>query len=76
MFLSIIDEVKKIFNFDYSADTLIADSSATITNGFTIGFGHEPVWRITCWAHALRSFDKKYKHELLELQLSRNETLF
>ena len=59
MFKSIIDEVKKIFNFDYSSDTLIAHLVAAITNGLTIGFGHKPVW--TCWAHALRSFDKKYK---------------
>ena len=42
MFKSLVVKVKEIFEQDYDPDTLLADSSSAITNGFTIGFGKEP----------------------------------
>ena len=60
----IVDGVKTHFDFEYKPDTLLADSAASITNGFTIGFGYKPFWRIICRAHALRKFDTVYSKPL------------
>lgn len=59
-FKSLKDGLKIHFNFDYKPNTLLADSAPAITNGFTLGFGYPPRWRIICWAHALKKFDNKY----------------
>ena len=60
LFKSVKEGIKTLFKVNYEPDTLLADSSGAITNGFTIGFGYKPPFRITCWVHALRAFDNKY----------------
>jgi hypothetical protein len=60
MFSCLQIAVSKHFDFEYEPDTLLGDSAAAITNGFTIGFQREPTYRIICWAHCLRKFDEIY----------------
>lgn len=60
LFKSVKEGIKTLFKVNYEPDTLLADSSGAITNGFTIGFGYKPPFRITCWVHALRAFDNRY----------------
>ena len=44
LFKEMQSSIKVIFEVDYVPDTLIADSSGA--NGFTLGFGYKPIWRI------------------------------
>lgn len=64
MFKSLKDILKSHFDFDYAPNTLLADSAAAITNGFTLGFGYPALWRIICWAHALRKFGSIYSKSI------------
>lgn len=63
-FKALKEGIKIIFDTEYEPDTLLADSSGAITNGFKIGFGYKPTYRITCWVHAVRAFDYKYSSNL------------
>ena len=88
LFKAMQSSIKVIFEVDYIPDTLIADSSGAITNGFTLGFGYKPTWRINCWVHALRAFDKTYssgldkenkrkaREDLLKLQTASSPIVF
>jgi hypothetical protein len=88
LFKSAEESIKTLFKVNYEPDTLLADSSGAITNGFTIGFGYKPPFRITCWVHALRAFDNKYskflskemkiktRHDLFKLQTASSPDIF
>ena len=44
LFKEMQSSIKVIFEVDYVSDTLIADNSGAITNGFTLSFSYKPTW--------------------------------
>ena len=42
-------------------NTLLVDYAGAITNGFIIGFGYAPEFRIIFWTHCLRKFEEYSK---------------
>ena len=59
---ALIKAVKLLYNFDYQANTLIADGAEAIHNGFMDAFEYENLDdfnRVMCWAHVDRATRKR-----------------
>jgi hypothetical protein len=61
MFSTIVCKLELLFNYTYEPNTLSGDYAGAITNGFIIGFGYAPEYRIICLAHCLRKFEEYTK---------------
>jgi len=55
MFSTLKSALKKIFNFNYEPNILLADCAAEITNGFSEVY--EMIKRVFCWAHVERAIE-------------------
>ena len=87
IFRSIKDGAKNIFDNDFIPNSLVADASGAIMNGFSRVFG-EPDKRIMCWAHMIRNVDKhanlvndkkqwpKIRTDIEALQVAANSEMF
>ena len=55
MFSTLKSALKKLFNYEYEPNILLADCAAEITNGFSEVF--DLVKRIFCWAHVEKAIE-------------------
>ena len=77
MFSTIVWNLEFLFGYIYERNSLLVDYAGAITNGFIIGLGYAPEFRIIFWAHCLRKFeeDSNESIQILENNNSKIETI-
>jgi hypothetical protein len=61
MFSTIVWNLEFLFGYIYERNSLLVDYAGAITNGFIIGLGYAPEFRIIFWTHCLRKFEEYSK---------------
>jgi hypothetical protein len=64
MFAAIRKAAKKFYDYEYRANTLIADAAPAIHNGFMKAFNYSSLHdfkRVMCWSHVYRNCEGKLK---------------
>lgn len=73
VFQSLKTGLKRIFNYDFSAKTLICDAAHAIHNGFRETYGKDVIV-IMCWAHMKRAVSNKAE-SLVSSKINREKIL-